>query len=173
MQFNAHLLKKVIESILFVLILGGYFSAHAEKLSDDSYLKELQSNLNKKGITSEIANSKIDLCQSYSLPHDLCTNAIPVQRILHTQKLSMRLYGDVKAKTEKSLESIKFIREEDSVHTYDDGVYFYQCSDFVRKKQKITLHVIGIDEGSIGWYFWSVISSSPCEVSNGHKESSL
>lgn len=166
--------KKVIESILLISIACWYSSAHAEKSSDNRYLKDIQSIFNQKDIATEIDNSKIDLCHTYSMPRDLCKKGMPVQRILSTEKLSMNKYGDIKAISEEVLNNAKFIRVEKSVHTYDDGLYFYQCAEFVNKKKRITLNTIGINEDpSVGWFFWSVFSSSPCKVSDQYQGAGL
>ncbi|MDH5179601.1 MAG: hypothetical protein OEZ39_17080 [Gammaproteobacteria bacterium] len=148
------------------------FAAPVNKGPLEGQVKVIQSNLKKSGIASQTRNDTVDLCKGYDvfMPRKLCTKSMKIHRILSTNKLGMRKYGDIKAITEKSLRSASFKRVKDSVHTYDDGLYFYQCARWSHKNTNITLHVIGINEHpSVGWFFWSILSSTPCKISNEYK----
>ena len=105
------------------------------------------------------------------MPYKLCkTYEIEVPVVLSTGKLRMSRYGDIKMKAQNSLKASSFKREVESVFTYDDGRYFYQCAQWSRKPDRISLHIIGIYEHpSVGWDFSAVISTSKCEIPESYK----
>jgi hypothetical protein len=132
-------------------------------------IKDVQSRLSsEENISSEIDEGRMDLCKAYDvyMPSRICSNnKVVVQSVLTTGKLSMRRHGDVKAKTENVLNSLSFDRKTKSVHTFDNGTYFFQCAEWFRKGERIALNAIGINEHpSVGWYFFIVLASSPCDV---------
>lgn len=170
MHFQNDTKKLIVIFVLLCSTAGMALSVHAEETDMNRYLKEIQTKLLDEGISANIESTKIDLCKKYSMPNKLCNPDMVVQSILSTGKLSMRRNGDVKAKAERSLKASLFDRDEESVHTYDDGLYFYQCAEWSRKRDRISLHVIGINEHpSVGWFFWAILSSSPCDVPGLYK----
>lgn len=158
---------RLITFSIFLLVTGVSFAAQAERNTYSDHLNEIKSYLITKDISTEIKGDAIDLCKEYTLymPRKLCAGSMPIQRILTTKKLSLRKYGDIKAITEKALRRSLFERDEKSVHTYDDGLHFYQCAEWVSKNSRMSLHAIGVNEHpSVGWFFWSILSSSSCSL---------
>ena len=158
---------------LFFWVLAGVSPAsQAEKNAFDKQLKEIQSYLKTKSISTEIKDDTIDLCKGnfFYMPRKLCADSMVIQRILSTKKLSMRKYGDINAITEKALKSSSFERDENSVYTFDNGLYFYQCAEWISNNTRMSLHAIGINEhSSVGWFFSSILSTSSCDLPSAYK----
>ena len=157
---------------VFWVLAGVSSVTQAEKNAFDEQLKEIQSYLKTKSISTEIKDDTIDLCKEYlyNMPRKLCADSMVIQRILSTKQLSMRKYGDIKAITEKALKSSSFERDENSVYTFDDGLYFYQCAEWISNNSRMSLHAIGINEHpSVGWFFRSILSTSSCDLPSAYK----
>ncbi|MCD4819581.1 MAG: hypothetical protein K8S23_12905 [Candidatus Cloacimonetes bacterium] len=164
--------KQLILLIILVSTMSGGMSLENTLNEKISLLTNIQSKLlSQESIQSVIdtVEVKVDLCD-YDMPSELCNNEQIIERLLHTRKLSMKHFGDIKLKMEKVLYNLHFEREEKSVYTFDNGLYFFQCSEWCHGKDRITFNVIGINEHpSVGWFFTIILSSFSPNIPSKYK----
>jgi hypothetical protein len=154
-------MKYLISGIIVILI--AYLDLTA---SQDSSLTRLQDSIKvKENISTIFYRDSVNLCDEYSgyIPDNVCSEKLIVGDYLATPKLSMEKHGDIKAKFQTILKNCSFIRNEEMIYTVDTGWQFYRCEEWVSNNVRLTLHIIGINEGPGGWWFFGILTTTPID----------
>lgn len=116
-----------------------------------------------QGISLTEVVEPVSLCKQSYFPEQACAGADTASMHYKSNKLSMRKQGDINAKSHRALVKAGF-KHQDEAKTFDNGLYFYQCSNYSLGTQRLSLHVFGINEHpSVGWFFSVALASSVCQ----------